>query len=272
MAGYYIPSSFAGNYVSNKKNEDGTYAYDSAVNKVGIDAQRSLQQLNKQYNVTINQAHGGSLLANRGLRASALGTGYKQAFAERLQASVNDEVAQVGLSVANTKQNIFDSLANNLGQIGAMQQQEMSNIGRMAGSLEQYHEYVKTLRNVETNQAYTEVNKFKVGDGYSFEDNYDQLFGINNGGLAGYTDDNAEAGLNYTEWLRRNSGNSAADTGWLDWAYGGGMDEYKNFIKNGVHSIYPEFKYAPPVKEEVTATVKNEPWYRKYIAYGVGGS
>ena len=68
MAGYYVPNSFSSNYVSNKKNQDGTYVYDEAMNNAGINTQRTLQQLNKQYNVSINAARQG-LLANRGLRA-----------------------------------------------------------------------------------------------------------------------------------------------------------------------------------------------------------
>ena len=253
MAGYYVPSSFASNYVSNKKNEDGTYIQDSAINQAGMDTQRSLQQLNKQYNVSINAAQAGGLLANRGLRSSALGSGYKQAYTERLQASVNDEIAQVSLSVAGTKQSIFNTLAGDLNQIGAMQLQEINNMRRMAGSLEQYHEYVKTLTDKGMNK-YTDMNKFNMGATDTFEDNYANLFGINKGTVAGYTDENANPALAYEDWLRQNSGSGDKDTAWLDWAYGGGMTQYRDWTKQGVNSIYP--KTPTPTAQTPTPTAQ----------------
>ncbi len=271
MAGYYVPSSFSANYVGNKKNEDGTNVYDSARNSVGIDAQRNLQQLNKQYNVTINQAHAGNLLANRGLRASTLGTGYKQAYAEQLQASVNNEINQAGLSVADAKQNIFNNLAGNLNQINMAQQQEMTNMGHMASTLEQYYGYVQGLTDEGMNK-YTDTNKFDMSAGSTFEDNYTNLFSMNKGTVANYFDENNNPALAYEDWLRQNE----KDTNWLDWAYGGGMTQYQDFIKNGVHSIYPEFKYAPPVKAEAEEAAaksgKKKTWWQNVLTQYAGGS
>lgn len=235
MAGFYVPSNFSANYVANKKNEDGTYTYDSEVNRAGIDAQRNLQQLNKQYGVTINQASAQGLLANRGLRASALGTGYKSSFAQQLQDQVSQEVDQATLSVGEVKQNIFQSLGQNLNQIGQVQVQEINNMRRTASSLEQYHNYAKTLYNEEGN--YTDKFGFKTGDEYTFEDNYDKLFDqqINNKGILSlYLDESGNQGLSYEEWLRQNSGSSESDTSWLDWVYNGGLTQYQDFIKNGV--------------------------------------
>jgi len=153
-------------------------------------------------------------------------SGYKQAYTERLQANVNQEINQVSLSVADTKQNIFQGLANNLNQISAIQQQEIGNMGRMAGSLEQYHEYVKGLTDLGGNK-YTDANKFNIAEGATFEDNYNNLFGMNKGTVAGYLDENNNPALAYEDWLRQNE----KDTDWLDWAYGGGMAQYQDFIK-----------------------------------------
>lgn len=225
MGGYYIPSGFSANYVANKKNEDGTRVYDSAVNQAGIDAQRNLQQLNKQYNVTINQAYASNLLANRGLQASALGTGYKDAYTQNLQASTNEQINQASLSVADTKYSIFSSLSDRLAQIGGVQQQEVNNMRRMASTLEQYHDYAKTLQGTEG--SFAEAAGFTDG---TFEDNYEQILGINKGSVSGYVDQHGGAALSYEDWMRQNSGTSDEDTAWLDWAYDGGLEQYKNFI------------------------------------------
>lgn len=238
MGGYYVPNSFSANYVSNKKNEDGTYTYDTAVNKAGIDAQRNLQALNKQYNVTINNAYAQNLMANRGLRASSLGTGYKAAYTQRLQQSLAQEVEQTTLSVKDAKQSIFATLGQDLSQIANIQQQEIGNMRRMASSLEQYYDYLKTLTSADGQSTYMSDQGFKVGDEWTFEDNYDKLFGTQKGIIGNYLDEKAEAGLSWEDWLRKNSGNSANDINWLDWVYTGGADQYQNFIKNGVKSIY----------------------------------
>ncbi len=236
MSGYYVPSSFSANYVANKKNADGTYTYDSAINRVGIDTQRNLQQLNKQYNVTINNAYAQQLMANRGLRASALGTGYKQAYVQQLQASLNQEVEQVSLSVAETKQNIFNNLTQNLNQVAAAQQQEIDNMRRMASSLEQYNTYLQGLTTLEGN-TYTTDFGFREG---SFEENYDKLFDqeINNSGiLSKYVDENNNVGLSFEDWLRQRSGTSSQDTSWLDWVYNGGYTQYRDFVTDKINSL-----------------------------------
>lgn len=263
MAGYYVPSSFSSNYVNNKKDEDGSYTADKAINSAGIDAQRNLNQLNKQYNNTINNAYAGNLLANRGLRASTLGSGFKQAYTDRLQQATNDDINKVNLSVADTKRSIFDSLGANINQVATIQQQEIDNMRRMASSLEQYHEYTKSLTDTsqpsagafkgdEYSQAlqslgnatpalgvsYAESQGFKLGDEYTFEDNYDKLLGTQKGVIGKYTDVDGKAGLAWEDWFRQNSGNSAKDTAWLDWVYTTGATQYKDFIKNGVNKIY----------------------------------
>lgn len=226
MAGFYVPSNFSANYVANKKNEDNTYVYDSARNRAGIDAQRNMQQLNKQYNVTLNSAYAQNLLANRGLQASALGTGYKEAFAQDLQASTNEQITQASLSVGDAKQNIFSSLASQLEQIGGVQKQEIDNMRRVAGSLEQYYDYVKGLQKEGT--PYTETYGFNEGD---FEANYEKLFQANKGSVEGYLDLESNPALAYEDWLRQKSGTSEADTAWLDWVYGGGLNQYKDFVQ-----------------------------------------
>jgi len=253
MGGYYIPSSFSANYVSNKKNEDGTYQYDSAVNKAGIDAQRNMQQLNKQYNVTINNAYAQNLLANRGLQASALGQGFKDAYAQNLQANLANQMNEFNLSVQDTKQQIFQSLAQDLTQIGQAQQQEVGNMRRMAQSLEQYHGYLKTLRS-ESGTLYAEDQKFDL-DG-EFEQNYQHLFGANKGTVAGYRDENASPGLSLEDWLRQTSGTSEADTAWLDWVYGTGYNQYKDFIKNGILDSNSVFK---AYRQEIANSANNQP-------------
>lgn len=238
MAGYYVPSSFSANYVANKKNDDGTYKYDTAVNKVGIEAQRNLHQLNKQYNVTINQAYANHLLANRGLRASTLGSGYKEAYIGQLQDSLNQEVEQIGLSVQGTKQSIFETLGKDLSAIGNMQQQDIDNMRRMAGSLEQYNAYLGTLTASDSPATFAERQGLKFGDEWTFEDNYDKIFAIDKGSISGYNDEYQSPGLTFEDWLRQNSGNTDKDVSWLDWVYTSGITQYKDFIKNGVNSVY----------------------------------
>jgi hypothetical protein len=235
--GYYVSSKFSENYVGNTKNEDGTYKYDSAANNIGIDTQRDLQQLNKQYNNTINQAYASNLLANRGLRSSNLGTGYKEHYIEQLQASTEAEIAQTQFSVQDTKMNIFESFSNNMESLAGMKQDEINNMRKTAGSLEQYYDYLGTLNGAEGSYK-TEANGFKVGDEFTFEDNYDSIFGTDKGRLSGYTDNEGNSALAYEDWIRQNTGDSDDDTAWLDWLYSNGMNQYKDFIKKGVNTIY----------------------------------
>ena len=254
MAGYYVPSAFSANYVANKKNEDGTYTYDSAVNRAGIDTQRNLQQLNKQYNVTINNAYSQHLLANRGLQASALGTGYKEAFAQKLQASTNEQISQASLSAQDTKNSIFEALGKSLAQIGAAQQQDVNNMRRMASGLEQYQNYLATLTKADGGTNYVDDQQFKVGDQYSFEDNYDKLLGTQKGVTSHYIDRYNNAGLSWEDWFRQNSGTSDEDTAWLDWLYSSGVNQYKDFLgynkpKSITYGIPPETTVAPSTNQ-----------------------
>jgi hypothetical protein len=236
MSGYYVPSSFSSSYVANKKNENGTYHYDSQVNQAGIETQRSLQQLNKQYNNTINQAYGQNLLANKGLRASMLGSGYKEAYMQNMQQSLLQDMSQADLSVQQTKQSIFQALGNQLGNIANTQLQDVNNMRRMAGSLERYHEYLQTL-SMGVDNKYVDDQGFKVGPEWTFEDNYDKLFGTQKGIIGQYRDEYNNPALALEDWLRQNSGNTDKDTAWLDWAYSTGFNQYKDFIKNGVKKI-----------------------------------
>lgn len=262
MGGYYVSKSYSANYVSNKKNDDGTYMYDSAINQSGITAQRNLQALNKQYNVTINNAFAQHLLANRGLKASVIGSGYKDYYVAKLQNSLLEDLNQTELSVADTKRSIFESLAQDVSQIGSMQLQEINNMRRMAGSLEQYHTYLQGLSNTNDFTAkYITDQGFKVGDEYTFEDNYDKLFDqtINNKGiLSQYVDEYNQPGLAFEDWLRQNSGDSDQDTNWLDWAYSTGLLQYQDFIKNGVNSIYPTLPKPASITSEYTPPAKTE--------------
>jgi hypothetical protein len=240
MAGYYVPSSFSANYVSAKKDDEGRYLYESAENRAGIDAQRSLQQLNKQYNVSINTAYAQHLAANRGMQASALGSGYKANFAQTLQQSLSDQVSQASFSVQDAKQDVYANLGQNLQQIQQVQKQDIDNMRRMAGSLEQYQDYLKTLRSgalrgpdgeeLAPSSTYTEDFGFKIGDEYNFQDNYDKLLGTEKGSISKYLDEAGKAGLSWEDWLRQNSGTADDDTAWLDWVYNTGVEQYKDFI------------------------------------------
>lgn len=285
MAGFYIPSNFSANYVANKKTEEGTYKYDSAINQVGIDAQRSMQQLNKQYNMTINQAYGQNLLANRGLRASVIGTGYKEAFAQNIRDSLAAELTQVDLSVGSVKQSIFDQLSASIGQIGQAQQQEINNMRRMASSVEQYNEYLKTLSAInysEAGQAMIEaaggienmtpeqlmqlqaetsfssyMEDFDFLEG-TFEDNYDKLFSTDKGSMQRYLDEQGNTGLAFEDWLRRHGGTSDKDTAWLDWAYGGGMHQYQDFVAPRIRESQAKRQQLLKAKEEADRKAKEE--------------
>ena len=62
-----------------------------------------------------------------------------------MQESVNQEMSQIGLSVQEAKQSIFESLSKDVSAIVGMQQQEIGSMRRMAGSLEQYHTYLQGL-------------------------------------------------------------------------------------------------------------------------------
>lgn len=261
--GYYVSSKFSENYIKNTKNEDGTYVYDTEVNKMGINTQRDLHQLNKQYNNTINNAYASNLLANRGIRSSNLGTGYKDAYIESLQNEVNQEVEATKFSVKDAKMNIFASLNNNLGALAGMQQDEVNNMRRTASSLEQYYDYLGTVNSVDGTGFYRgEHNGFKVGEADTFEDNYNQILGIDKGMLTGYIDENSNQALAFEDWVRQNNGDSDGDTAWLDWLYSKGLNQYKDFIgySNPYTGATPDIPTTP-----LTRTAKKKWWEDLYI-------
>ncbi len=235
MAGYYIPSNYAKNYVNNKKTNEGTYEYDTALNRAGINAQTSLQQLTKQFNVTLNNAYAQFLSSNKGLKNTAIATGYKNAYKQNIQNSLIAELENTQASVDQTKTSIFESLANNVDYIQELQNTEVNNMRRMASSLETYHNYLGTL--TLGDGSYVNNMNFKVGDEWTFEDNYDAMFNTQKGIISQYFDENGNSGLSWEDWLRQNSGDSDDDTAWLDWVYNGGSDQFKDFIKNGTKSL-----------------------------------
>ena len=82
MGFYSTRSPETGAYVAGKRTEEGTPVYEAASGVLGMQKQAAIQNLEKNYATTIENAYASYLANQRGIETSAMGQGYKQAYLE----------------------------------------------------------------------------------------------------------------------------------------------------------------------------------------------
>lgn len=230
MKGFFVPGSRSGSYVASKRNEEGSYAYDAAAQGVGIQKQAALQELGQQYDATINNAYASYLASQRSIQSSAMGEGYKEAYLEAQQAGLQNQVAQAGASLAQTRQALNQQEAEAQSIIQKQYETEVANLDRVTASMESYLAYVKNLTpskgTVDEGLAALGIDHTK-----DIESQYELLYKLDPATMSTYTDENAEKGLSYLEWVNANLKDTGADKEWAQWLFSfGGWQDFQNAL------------------------------------------
>lgn len=264
MNGFYVPGSVSGSYVANKRDEEGTLLYEGAANEIGIQKQAAIQQLEKNYAATVENAYASYLAANRGVQGSQMGQGYKELYKQIQQQQLQQNIASTTSEFNKQVMNVEAQEESAKQQIQERFQQEVSYFDRLQQSLGNYFEYVKTLTDADGNGYF---------DPYELNQSVDSMYDIlgtaqpigqydAEGNYTGYSDQDGKAGMTYSEWIANQMGTSDEDQAWYQWMISGGFNEFMNAPKSTRQWQPGELK---AIREEETA-LKND--LQKYIDTG----
>lgn len=234
MNGFYVPGSVSGSYVANKRDEEGGLLYESAANQVGIQKQAAIQQLEKNYAQTVENAYASYLAANRGVQGSQMGQGYKELYKQLQQQQLQQNIASTTGDFRQQVMNIEAQEASAQQQIQQQFQQEVSYFDRLQQSMSNYFDYVKSL---------TDTNGNGYFDPYELNQSVDSMYDILSqaqpigsfdaeGNQIGYADQEGKAGMTYSEWIAKQMGTSSEDQAWYQWFVSGGFNEFMNAPKS----------------------------------------
>ena len=225
MNGFYVPDSVSSSYVANKRNEEGSLLYESAANEIGIQKQAAIQQLEKSYASTIENAYASYLAANRGVEASQMGQGYKELYKQIQQEQLQQNIANTYASLAEQRATLETQEAAAQEQIKAQFEQEVGYLDRVQQSFADYLTYAKTLTHSTTGETYLDIDEMQQ----SVDSMYNVLSAIQ---PQAYLDEEGNIGMTYEEWARAQLGTSEADTAYRQWLFGGGLNEFLNAPKS----------------------------------------
>ena len=130
MKGFYVPNSISSSYIANKRNEEGSLAYQSMATEVGLQRQAALQDLSQQYASTIENAYAAYLAGQRGIAGSAMGQGYKEAYMQNQQQAMMQQVAETNATAAKARQELAAQEADVQEQIQKQFEEEYSDFVR----------------------------------------------------------------------------------------------------------------------------------------------
>lgn len=237
ITGYYVPNRISNEYVATKRNEEGAYLYDTALQDVGMETQAAIQSLNKSYSETINNAYSQYLNSKYNINSSNMIQGAKEAYLQNQQQALQANVAQASLTAAETKQQILQQAYEQQNAIGSAFQTEVNNMEQVATMLSGYMEYLKGVTN-KSGSYYDAIisdkgltDYAKDNDIYA-EDIYDELY---NAQPKGYTTEDSEAALGWTDWLNTQI-KTDKQQDWYDWYMGqGGYEQFKDAYSKGIY-------------------------------------
>lgn len=224
--GFFVPNSVGSNYVPNKKTAEGAYQYDQSKQQVGLGQQAAFQSISKQYSSTIDSAFSNYLSANRGIKGSQMGEGYKQAYGKVIEDKLAAQVAESTMNAGQLRQQVSQEGEAAKAQIQAMYEKEVTNMDRVASSANDYLAYLKTLTN--TSQTYLTADQMSL----SLDDLYDVVFQAQ---PEDYFDRQGNIGLSYIEFVNSQLKNNDNDLEWSKWLFSqGGFRQFREATKKGV--------------------------------------
>lgn len=219
MKGFYIPAYGSGSYVASKRDEAGNLIYDSAVNEIGLSAQKGIQTLESNYAQAIENAYSSYLAANRGILGSQMGQGYKEAYLENQRQQFQQAIAQTNLSAAQARQELTNETISATDQIAQAFQTEVSNFDRVQRSMNDYLSYVKTLTSDDGASTYLSEEYANLG----VDELYNVLFEAQ---PQGFKDVSGNTGMSFLEWIDSKLTTGETDEAYRNWLYNqGGYQE-----------------------------------------------
>lgn len=227
--GFYVPGSKSSSYVASKRNEEGSYIYDAAAGEIGLQKQAALQDLEKSYASTVENAYASYLANQRAINTAAMGEGYKEAYLQKQQEQLSANIAEANLTAANARSQINQSAQEARTTLEKQFTTEAANLDRVAASMNNYLTYIKSLSGTDekTKEALTYLSA--EDSAKSIDELYETLYNAQPQSL---TDEKGNAGLPYLQWAETQLKDTDADRDWYNWlAYQGGLDEFKAAVQ-----------------------------------------
>lgn len=261
MSGFYVPGTVSQSFVSNKRDESGVPIYEGQLNQIGLQKQAAIQQLNEDYSQTIDNAYSAYLNANRGINASNMGQGYKEAYKELQQQQLMTNVANASINLQEQRANLNAQELNAAQQIQQAYQTEVGYFDKLQQSLSDYYEYAKSLSYYDEKEEKT-LNYFTDEElKYDINSMYDLLFELQ---PQGYTDADGEQGKSFMQWIGGQLKDDDYNRAWYQWLLSTGYNEFKQAPKAQAQLLTREAKKradeeaAKKAKEEAEKKAKEE--------------
>lgn len=261
MSGFYVPGTVSQSFVSNKRDESGVPIYEGQLNQIGLQKQAAIQQLNEDYSQTIDNAYSAYLNANRGINASNMGQGYKEAYKELQQQQLMTNVANASINLQEQRANLNAQELNAAQQIQQAYQTEVGYFDKLQQSLSDYYEYAKSLSYYDEKEEKT-LNYFTDEElKYDINSMYDLLFELQ---PQGYTDADGEQGKSFMQWVGSQLKDDDYNRAWYQWLLSTGYNEFKQAPKAQAQLLTREAKKradeeaAKKAKEEAEKKAKEE--------------
>lgn len=270
ISGYFLPNKIANEYVASKRNKEGTYEYDTYLQDVGIQTNAAIQSLNKDYSATINNAYSQYLNAKYNINNSNMIQGAKEAYLQKQQEALQQNVAQASLTAAETKQQILQQAYEQQNSIGKAFQNEVTNMEQVGTMLSGYMEYLKGVTN-GSGSYYDAIISGKgltdyTGNIYA-EDLYDELYNAQPGLKDNmYTDEDGNVALGWTDWLNTQIKTDKQQS-WYDWYMGaGGYEQFQDAYKKGTYNGAVAKYLADKEAEQKKLAEEQQKEYEKKVA------
>lgn len=244
--GFYVPGSLSSSYVQSKRNEQGSLGYDSQRNQVGIAEQSAIQDLQSQYESTIENAYAAYLANQRNIAMSNMGQGYKQMYGDLAQQHMQQSIATDRASIQSAMSEIQQNAAVAKANIDANFETEVANLDRVANSFQQYRDYLSKLTRKDAKSGDKSVDLFtKEEAALSTEDIYDRLAEEFSQRAKNYVNgEDDTAGMSYTEWISNmySGSDNANDKDWYKWFLSGGYQDFMHSVakRNAADSYVAE--------------------------------
>lgn len=258
--GFFVPGSISGSYVASKRNEEGSFKYYSQAISTGIQRQAALQDLEKSYEDVISKAYNSYLANQKAINASNMGQGYKEMYEQAAQDNLLAQQAEAANSVSSAKAQLLTQEAEAQNLIKQQYQTEVANLDRVANSMSNYLNFVKSL---EGGLNYlSQLSGKTLTEDTLAEDIYDTLYEAQPYDLTSSEDDSIK-GMAFSEWLHSQMKDTEADRVFEQWLYGGGWQDFKK--STGLYTEQTEEgkKYAEIEKARQEEYAKNLAEYEK---------
>lgn len=274
MNGFYVPGSVSSSYVANKRNEEGSLVYEDLQSKVGLQKQAALQQLDKAYSQTIENAYSAYLSSNKAVAGSSMGQGYKDLYKQIQEQQLMSNVLTTTQEVANQRASLEQQEAQAQAQIQEAFQTEVGYFDRLQQSFAEYFDYAKTLTDTDGNGYFDE---------YELNQSVDSMYDIlsraqpvgsydDKGNYVGYTDTEGRTGMTYSEWIASQMGTSEEDKAWYQWFLGGGLNEFLSAPKSTKQIQEGELRDQAELQSELDAYVSGKGKYTTRLENYLSGA